>query len=621
MKRIFIWALLIWITLTIPRSNSVEDEVKKAMIEFMDNLSPQNDVVLRLGNWGWNSTSDPCKDKWFGVECNDGLTTVRKIVLEKLSFKGTFDASSLCLVTSITVLSLQTNNLTGNLPLEIGDCKALTHLYLAGNQFSGDLPDSLAQLSNLKRLHISDNKFHGNLPNISRISGLVSFVAENNELSGRIPDFDFTNFDKFNASNNNFSGQIPDVKGKFEAESFLGNPYLCGIPLPNLCPPPLKTEKPKKISAKKILIYSGYVIMGSFILVLAIFIFLKRKKPRKENTESRSAMPSSTIASGETRKARSEYSLTSLESGRIPTLVVLGSPGKKTATLGLSFEGLLKAPAELLGRGKHGSLYKVRVENGVLLAVKRIKDWDISLEEFDRRMRRLDQVKHRNVLPPVAFYGSEQEKLLVYDFQPNGSLFQRLHGSSESNGQVFDWGSRLSVAAIISEALSFMHDELNQDGVGHGNLKSMNILFNQAMEPCISEYGLMVVENENQHHSIMEATYYNDEESTSSQTTFKVDIYGFGVILLELLTGRLVQKNGFDLPNWVQSVVKEEWTVEVFDKALISEGANEERMVNLLLVALKCINPSPNQRPTMTQVSMMINCIRDEEERSLSFAL
>ncbi|KAF4356135.1 hypothetical protein F8388_012285 [Cannabis sativa] len=621
MERIFIWALLIWITLTIPRSNSVEDEVKKAMIEFMDNLSPQNDVVLRLGNWGWNSTSDPCKDKWFGVECNDGLTTVRKIVLEKLSFNGTFDASSLCLVTSITVLSLQTNNLTGHLPLEIGDCKALTHLYLAGNQFSGDLPDSLAQLSNLKRLHISDNKFHGNLPNISRISGLVSFVAENNELSGRIPDFDFTNFDKFNASNNNFSGQIPDVKGKFEAESFLGNPYLCGIPLPNLCPPPLKTEKPKKISAKKILIYSGYVIMGSFILVLAIFIFLKRKKTRQENTESRSAMPSSTIASGETRKERSEYSLTSLESGRIPTLVVLGSPGKKTATLGLSFEGLLKAPAELLGRGKHGSLYKVRVENGVLLAVKRIKDWDISLEEFDRRMRRLDQVKHRNVLPPVAFYGSEQEKLLVYDFQPNGSLFQRLHGSSESNGQVFDWGSRLSVAAIISEALSFMHDELNQDGVGHGNLKSMNILFNQAMEPCISEYGLMVVENENQHHSIMEATYYNDEESTSSQTTFKVDIYGFGVILLELLTGRLVQKNGFDLPNWVQSVVKEEWTVEVFDKALISGGANEERMVNLLLVALKCINPSPNQRPTMTQVSMMINCIRDEEERSLSFAL
>ncbi|XP_062116320.1 probable inactive receptor kinase At2g26730 [Humulus lupulus] len=619
MTRIFIWAFLISIILVIPRSNSVEDEVKKTMVEFMDKLTPQNNILLRLGNWGWNSTSDPCKDKWFGVECDDGFTRVRKIVLEKLSFNGTFDASSLCLVTSITVLSLQTNNITGDLPLEIGGCKALTHLYLARNKFSGDLPDSLSQLSNLKRLHIEDNNFHGDLPNLSRISGLVSFVAENNELGGKIPDFDFTNFDKFNISNNNFSGQIPDVKGKFKAESFLGNPYLCGIPLPDLCPPPLKSEKPKKSSAKKILIYSGYLIMGSVILVFLVFIFLKRKKPREENIESSelkkravdksSAMPS-TIA-------RSEYSLTSFESGRIPTLVVLGSP---TKTLGLSFEELLKAPAELLGRGKHGSLYKVRVENGVTLAVKRIKNWEISFEEFDRRMRKLDQVKHRHVLPPVAFYCSEQEKLLVYDFQPNGSLFQLLHGSSDRDGQVFDWESRLSVAASISEALAFMHEELHQDRVGHGNLKSMNILFNQTMDPCISEYGLMVVENQ---HNLLLATYEEDLDQIQppSHTTFKGDIYGFGVILLELLTGRLVQKNGFDLPNWVQSVVKEEWTVEVFDKALISEGASEERMVNLLLVALKCINPSPNQRPTMSQVSMMINGIKDEEKKSISFAL
>ena len=193
---------------------------------------------------------------------------------------------------------------------------------------------------------------------------------------------------------------------------------------------------------------------------------------------------------------------------------------------------------------------------------------------------------------------------------------------SQSYGQIFDWGSRLSVAASISEAMTFMHEELHEDGIAHGNLKSMNILFNKTMDPCISEYGLMVVENQNQ-SLLSPINSIKTEDLDQVQlpySTFKVDIYAFGVILLELLTGKLVQKNGFDLPNWVQSAVREEWTVEVFDKALISEGASEERMVNLLQVALKCINPSPNERPTMSQVSQMINAIKEEEEKSMSFA-
>ena len=132
----------------------------------------------------------------------------------------------------------------------------------------------------------------------------------------------------------------------------------------------------------------------------------------------------STITSGEFKNGRSEYSLTSMESGLVSSLTVL----KSSMASSLTFEELLKAPAELLGRGKHGSLYKVTLENGVFLAVKRIKGWGLSCEDFDRRMRRIDQVKHRNVLPPVAFYYSRKEKLLMYEYQQNGSLFKLLHG-------------------------------------------------------------------------------------------------------------------------------------------------------------------------------------------------
>lgn len=178
-------------------------------------------------------------------------------------------------------------------------------------------------------------------------------------------------------------------------------------------------------------------------------------------------------------------------------------------------------------------------------------------------------------------------------------------------GQTFDWSSRLGVACTIAEALAFMHDELRLDDIAHGNLKSSNILFNKNMEPSISEYGLMAVDNSPLANNSL---HFNAEESA-----FRGDIHALGVILLELLTGKMpmVQNNGMDLGTWVVSVVKEEWTVEVFDRALIREGASEERMVNLLQIAIKCVDKSPDSRPSINQVAQMINNIKEEDERSI----
>lgn len=158
-----------------------------------------------------------------------------------------------------------------------------------------------------------------------------------------------------------------------------------------------------------------------------------------------------------------------------------------------------------------------------------------------------------------------------------------------------------------------MHEDLQKDGIAHGNLKSSNILLNKNMEPCISEYGLMEINN--QDNKLPEKV----SAASSASSTFRADIYGFGVILLELLTGKLVQHNGVDLTSWVHSVVREEWTAEVFDKSLYSECASEERMVNLLQVAIKCVNYSPEARPSMKQVAAMINTIKEDEDKSSTF--
>ncbi|KAF8378315.1 hypothetical protein HHK36_029654 [Tetracentron sinense] len=612
MDRIPIWVLFI-LLIFLHITNSEEEDVTLSLIKFLGQLS-NNQIDP---SWGWNLTSDPCAGKWKGVTCNARLISVKKIILDGLNLTGTLDASSLCNAKSLGVLSLNDNSINEEIPEEIANCKQLTHIYVSGNQFSGNLPDSLSRLNNLKRLDISNNNFSGELPDLPRISGLISFLAQNNQLNGEIPQFDFSNLVQFNVSFNNFSGPIPDLNGSFTRNSFLGNPELCGKPLPSSCPqsPPPK-KRSKGLSSKQIVMYLGYILLGLVFIIFIAFRLIKRNKTKvSKGTVVDGSSNKTSTASTENKSgaSRSEFSIASTGSAAASSsLVVLSSP----VVNGLRFEDLLKAPAELLGRSRHGSLYKVMIEDGMTLVVKRIKDWAISSEYFKSRMQKINQVKHPNVLPALAFYCSRQEKLVVYEYQPNGSLHMLLHGTQ--NGQTFEWDSRLSVAVSIAEALSFMHQELHEDGIAHGNLKSSNILMNENMDPCISEYGLMVVDNQN-YISLTKGSDLKskDQNEGGAYSTFKVDIYGYGVILLELLTGKLVQNNGFDLARWVHTAVREEWTVEVFDKALISEGASQERMVNLLQVALKCTNPSPEARPSITEVAVMINTIKEAEEGSI----
>ncbi|KAK3030093.1 hypothetical protein RJ639_037641 [Escallonia herrerae] len=474
-----------------------------ALVQLMDKLSPGN--AQRASSWGWDANSDPCNGNWKGVTCDTSAQHVKKIVLDQLNLTGTLDAASLCKAKSLLVFSSNENGVAGDLSKDISNCKQLTHLYLRGNGFTGNLPGSLSKMSNLKRVDVSNNDLSGELPEkMSRISGLLTFFAQNNQIRGVIPEFDFSKLVEFNVSNNDLSGPIPNVNGRFNQSSFLGNPSLCGTPLPNSCPP----APPSKKNKNKFLIYSGYIILGLILLLLLAIFMIKRKKGKEEKAirESKGEKSSNSGGSSELKIGgnRSEYSITSAESG-------------------------------------------------------------------------------------------------------------------SKNGQRFNWGSRLSVAGKVAEAMAFMHDILRDNGIAHGNLKSSNILLNKDMDPCVSEYGLMVIENQDKSFVAQTDSVKNiDPTGGRAYSTFKVDIYGFGVILLELLTGKLVQNSGFDLARWVHSVVREEWTVEVFDRTLISEGASEERMVNLLQVALKCISPSPDARPSMSQIVQMINSIKEDEERSIS---
>lgn len=410
---LFVLFLLLSVT------NAETTEARDALVQFMQKLSPGENQ--REVNWGWNTTSDPCNDGWKGVTCKKN--SIKRIDLVNLNLNGELDAVSLCTTKALTVLNLSSNVVSGIFSEEISKCRSLTQIDLHDNVFSGNLPSSLSRLGNLKRLDLSDNGFSGIIPDLPLISGLLTFLAQDNQLSGGIPTFDFSNLEFFNVSNNNLSGPIPDVGGKFDESSLSGNLGLCGKPFFEACPPPPPPSEDRNSINKEHFVYGGYALIGVIVACLLAYKLIKKRKMKAMKNAFDSRILDNAEAAGE---KTSEFSIASVESGKgSSSLVILSTQVANQ----LNFEDLMRAPAELIERGRHGTTYKVFLTEVIALSVKRVRDWKISVSDFKTRMQQIDLVKHPNVLPILAFYCSTQEKLIVYEFQKNGSLFSLLHGT------------------------------------------------------------------------------------------------------------------------------------------------------------------------------------------------
>ncbi|KAE8729708.1 putative inactive receptor kinase [Hibiscus syriacus] len=223
------------------------------------------------------------------------------------------------------------------------------------------------------------------------------------------------------------------------------------------------------------------------------------------------------------------------------------------------------------------------------------------------QMEMLGQIRHENVVPLRAFYYSKDEKLLVSDFMRDGSLSALLHGSRGSGRTPLGWDNRMRIALSTARGLAHLHVS---GKVIHGNIKASNILLRPEQEACISDFGLNPLFGNTTPPSRV-ASYRAPEVLETRKVSFKSDVYSFGVLLLELLTGKApnqasLGEEGIDLPRWVQSVVREEWTAEVFDVELMRYHSIEEEMVQLLQIAMTCVSTAPDQRPTMPEVVRMI---------------
>ncbi|KAM0944841.1 putative protein kinase RLK-Pelle-LRR-III family [Dioscorea sansibarensis] len=562
----------------------------------------------------WNSSTPTCG--WVGVTCDPNGTTVIALRLPGTGLVGPIPPSTLSNLPSLRILSLHSNRLSGPLPSDFSNLTLLRNLYLHNNRLSGPFPPAIPLLPRLTRLDLSANNFSGEIPfSLNNLTRLSRLFLQQNQFSGSLPSVDLVSLTSFNVSYNALNGSVPRSLDRFPESSFTGNLDLCGGPLPPCAPffpapapaPELPTKSSSGLSKKAII---GISVAGGLIVIILLAVLLiccffrrRRRRPRNKPKPDVPPPPPAVSEGGETSRAAAEG-----DDGETNRLVFVGKRG-----YGFDLEDLLRASAEVLGKGSVGTSYKAVLEDGTTVVVKRLKDVSAPKPDFEAHVETIGRLEeHANVLPLRAYYYSKDEKLLVYDYLPSGSLSALLHGSRGSGRTPLDWESRARIAMAAGKGLAHLHSA----GIVHGNVKTSNVILRPEPDSAaISDFGLAPIFAPST-VSRASAGYRAPEVTATLKVTFKSDVYSLGVLILELLTGRApnqaVTVGGsedegvVDLPRWVQSVVREEWTAEVFDAELMRYPGVEEEMVGLLQVAMACVSTMPDSRPDAADVVRMI---------------
>ncbi|KAJ0245481.1 inactive leucine-rich repeat receptor-like protein kinase [Hirschfeldia incana] len=544
-----------------------------------------------LTSWVFGNQTAGYICKFSGVTCwHDDENRVLSIKLSGYGLEGGFPLG-IKLCSDLTALDLSRNNFSGPLPSNITDSIPLvTTLDLSYNQFSGPIPPSISNITFLNSLMLQHNQFNGTLPaELVLLGRLTQFSVADNLLTGPIPTFNKTRL-------------------KTGVDGFASNPGLCGEPLE-------RCKGPNSSRGKVIVIAAvGGLSVAALVVGVVLFFYFRRlavvrKKLRDDPEENRWAR------------------------------ILKGQKGvkvfmfKKTVSK-MKLSDLMKATEEfkkdnIIGKGRTGTMYKGVLEDGTPLMVKRLQDSQHSEKELDSEMKTLGSVKHRNLVPLLGYCIAKKERLLIYEYMPNGYLYDQLHPSDEESYEPMDWPSRLKIAIGAAKGLAWLHHSCNPRII-HRNISSKCILLTADFEPKISDFGLARLMNPIDTHlstfvngEFGDFGYVAPEYSRTMVATPKGDVYSFGVVLLELVTGQKAtsvtrdseeedkEESSFkgNLVEWITKLSSESKLHEATDRSLVGKGVDDE-MFKVLKVACNCVLPEvAKQRPTMFEVYQFLRAI------------
>lgn len=595
---------------------------------------------------------------------------LQSLVLYGNSFSGSVP-NEIGELNYLQTLDLSQNFFSGSLPISLIQCKRMTTLDLHMNNFTGSLPKGLgSNLVSIEKLDLSFNKFSGLIPNdlgnLSNLEGTVDL--SHNEFSGSIPASlgDLPEKVYIDLTYNNLSGAIPQNGALMNRgpTAFIGNPNLCGPPLKNPCSdngsviaPSTYPYLPSNYSSQNstdnninkrglsksavIWIIVGDVVGICLIGLIFSYCYTRICPCRKRKSGHGYGFEKKGKGSRECLCFRKDESETLSENIEQYDLVPLDTQ------VAFDLDELLKASAFVLGKSGIGIVYKVVLEDGLILAVRRLGEGGSQrFKEFQTEVEAIGKIRHPNIVTLRAYYWSVDEKLLIYDYVSNGNLATAIHGKA---GMIsftpLPWSIRLKIMKGIAKGLSYLHEYSPKKYV-HGDLKPTNILLEQNMEPKISNFGLgrlatiagssptlqsnrINLEKTHQRQSSnapseaptsicsnLGSFYQAPEAYKTVKPSQKWDVYSFGVILLELLTGKTpivqVGNSEMDLVNWIQLCIDEKKPIcEVLDPFLGEDGDMEEEMISVLKIAMACIQSGAERRPTMRYISDALERIGD----------
>ncbi|XP_052477887.1 probable LRR receptor-like serine/threonine-protein kinase At3g47570 isoform X1 [Gossypium raimondii] len=515
------------------------------------------------------------------------------------------------------ILDLSSNYLTGELPVAVANLKSLGEFHVSKNKLSGLLPSSLGSCVSLEKLFLDGNLFEGPIPSsLSSLKGLEALDVSDNNLSGEVPEFlvTFGALEYLNLSFNNFEGVIPSggIFKNASATFVEGNSKLCGgIPELHLLTCNSKTSSSNSLRLKVAIIV---VTLGMTLAFTCLLILRFRKKKEKQATT------------------------TSVEN----------------SLLRLSYQSILRATdgfstQNLVGSGSFGSVYKGVLEaSGAVIAVKVLNLLNRGASRsFLAECEALKNIRHRNLVKVLTAtsgvnYQGNDFKALVYEFMENGSLEDWLHpliGMNEpETARNLNFFQRVSVAIDVAHALEYLHHHC-EEPIIHCDLKPSNILLDEEMVGHISDFGLAkILSTDRLNYPANKSSslglrgtigYTPPEYGMGSELSIKGDVYSYGILLLEMFTGKRPTderfKEGLSLHNFVK-VAFPERVIEILDRILVQEKVKQgtlngkflgddrhfQCLISIVEIGLTCSAELPSERMHMSDVVTKLSFVRDK---------